>query len=119
MSLKLFGIIIILGSFSIITSCNPDTCYLDDCSDKEKMKVSLLNVFGHHILEEYRYVDSLDWYFSESDSVYDVEFFLKKEIVKRKNIIQDGFHIIILKKNCKATYYEYKYRYRDGKYERY
>ena len=119
MSSIFYRIIILFISFIIITSCNPDTCYLDDCSDKEKMKISLLNSFGHHIFENYRDIDSLEWIFIETDSTYDVEFFEKEEIVKRNNIIYEPFHIIVIKKDCKATFYIYKYRYKDGEIERY
>lgn len=116
MILKFLRIIILFIAFNFITSCNPDTCYLDDCSDKEKMKISLLKFYGDNILEDYRNIDSLDWFFSETDSIFVVNFIEKEEI--RKHIIYDGnFNIIVSKKDCKATIY--KYRYRNGQYERY
>ena len=111
MSSIFYRIIILFISFIIITSCNPDTCYLADCSDQEKMKISLLNCFGDHFPEEYRCIDSLDWDFEETDSTYDVGIYIKKEILIRVGILDEfGHHFIILKNNRKAIHYRIDYR---------
>jgi hypothetical protein len=78
--------------------------YLENCSNTDELKESILNkyeCFFSGSYEKYRHVDSLFWRINETDSTYEVIFIIKSEIRLRDNILTDDYYVQVSKNDCK------------------